>query len=76
MITYEKPNRDNKGRFIKGHKQSNTGKTHFKKGIQYRLGKKLNTDQCKKLSKAHIGMGSGNKNPNREGRYATREVAV
>ena len=25
-------NRDSKGRYIKGHKQSNTGRTHLKKG--------------------------------------------
>ena len=28
-------NRDNSGRFKKGHKQLNTGKTHFKKGYKH-----------------------------------------
>jgi len=27
--------RNEKGQFVKGHKQSNTGKTHFKKGVEH-----------------------------------------
>lgn len=35
----ENKDRDEKGRFVKKHKQSNSGKTHFKKGEKINLGK-------------------------------------
>lgn len=48
--------RDEKGRFIKGHKQSNTGKSHFKKGVKVRLGEKHTEESKKKMSKSKKGI--------------------
>ena len=45
--------RDKKGRFVKGHKQLNTGKTHFQKGVKVRLGAKHTEESKKKMSLAH-----------------------
>lgn len=47
--------RDSKGRFIKGHKQLNSGRTHFDGSIKYWSGKKLSKDHILKLSLSHKG---------------------
>ena len=62
--------RDEKGRFVKGHKQSNTGKTHFKQGVNpwnkglniYLGGKRFEKGQVawnKGLKGYHIGEANG-----------------
>ena len=48
--------RDEKGRFIKGHKQLNTGKSHFKKGVKVRLGAKHSEESKAKMSKSKKGI--------------------
>ena len=49
-------------RYKKGHKQSNTGRTHFKKGEpSYRKGIKMTEEQKKKISLSKKGQTSWNK---------------
>jgi len=47
--------RDEFGRFIKGHKQLNTGKTWIRSGEKKRLGAKHTDESKKKMSMAKVG---------------------
>lgn len=48
--------RDNKGRFVKGHKQLNSGRTRFQKGQAIRKGAKHSEESKKKMSEAKKGI--------------------
>ena len=55
------------GSFKKGHKISNTGRTHFKKGVKSWLGKKHTEETKRKISLSRIGKTAKGKNPNWQG---------
>ena len=61
----------NKGKKL----QTNTGKTHFKKGNKaWNTGKKMSKEYCEKLSKAHIGQKSNKKGKTLEEMYTSEIV--
>jgi hypothetical protein len=59
-------NRDNKGRFVKGHKQFNTGRTWLTsermKGHKFNSGRELSEEHRKSISEAHKGKHKGKNN--------------